>query len=52
MKKFTGIVGGLKTFLKYGVYIMAIIKIVEFAISTLDEIGGDEKVLKEHPKDE
>lgn len=40
MKKATGIINGLKFVLKYGVYVMAIIKIVEFAINTLDEIDN------------
>jgi hypothetical protein len=40
MKKVSSIVNGLKFVLKYTVYIMAIIKIIEFAISTLD--GLDE----------
>jgi hypothetical protein len=39
MKKVSGIINGLKFVLKYTVYIMALIKIIEFAISTLDEIG-------------
>lgn len=38
MKKVSGIVNGLKFVLKYAVYAMAIIKIVEFAITTLDSI--------------
>lgn len=46
MKRVSGIVNGLKFVLKYTVYIMAIIKIIEFAISTLDEIGE-----KEAPKE-
>lgn len=44
MKKVSSIVNGLKFVLKYAVYVMAIIKIVEFAISTLNEI--------EEPKNE
>jgi hypothetical protein len=38
MNKFKGIANGLKFVLKFGVYIMAIIKIVEFAIATLEDI--------------
>jgi len=41
MKKVTGIVNGLKFVLKYAVYVMAIIKIVEFAITTLSEIDQE-----------
>jgi hypothetical protein len=49
MKKLGGIVGGLKFVLKYAVYVMAIIKIVEFSITTINEIEGtpeDEKKLE------
>lgn len=46
MKKVTGIVNGLKFVLKYAVYVMAIIKIVEYAITTLDQI--DEPKSKEN----
>lgn len=40
MQKLGGIVGGLKFVLKYAVYIMALIKIVEFAITTIDEVDN------------
>lgn len=43
MKKVSGIVNGLKFVLKYAVYAMAIIKIVEFAINTLDGIDEPKK---------
>jgi hypothetical protein len=46
MKKVSGIVNGLKFVLKYAVYVMAIIKIVEFAISTLNEIE-EQKIEKD-----
>ena len=42
MNKINGIVNGLKFVLKFGVYIMAIITIIEFAIKTLDEIPKKE----------
>lgn len=43
MKKVSGIINGLRFVLKYAVYVMAIIKIVEFAITTLDEIDEPKK---------
>lgn len=43
MKKLGGIVGGLKFVLKYAVYVMAIIKIVEFSITTLNEVESSEE---------
>jgi hypothetical protein len=43
MKKVSGIVGGLKFILKYAVYITALIKIVQFAIATIDEIKDQEE---------
>jgi hypothetical protein len=46
MKRISGIVGGLKTILKYGVYIMAIIKIGEFAIETLEGIDSSKDAKK------
>lgn len=38
MNKVNGAINGLKFVLKFGVYIMAIVKIVEFAVATLEEI--------------
>jgi hypothetical protein len=38
MKKLGGLVGSLKFVLKYAIYVMAVIKIVEFAIATLNEV--------------
>ena len=44
MKKVSGLVNGLKFVLKYAVYVMAVIKIVEFAIDTLNGIeSSDDK---------
>ena len=47
MKKLSGIVNGLKFVLKYAVYVMAIIKIIEYAITTLDELEQP-KIIKEN----
>jgi hypothetical protein len=47
MKKVTGIVNGLKFVLKYTVYIMAIIKIIEFSITTLDGLDDSKPVKNE-----
>lgn len=40
MKKLGGLVNGLKFVLKYSIYVMAVIKIVEFAIQTISEVDG------------
>ncbi|MFV8343917.1 hypothetical protein [Flavobacterium sp. XS2P39] len=42
MNKVNGIVNGLKFVLKYGIYLMALVKIIEFAIETLTAIDGKE----------
>lgn len=47
MKKLGGVIGGLKFILKYTVYVMAIIKIVQYAITTLDEVDGTEPKIQE-----
>ncbi|MFV8344584.1 hypothetical protein [Flavobacterium sp. ZB4P13] len=44
MNKINGIVNGLKFVLKFGVYIMAIVKIVEFAVATLEELKPQKKL--------
>lgn len=46
MNKINGIVNGLKFVLKFGVYIMAIVKIIEFAIATLDEVNPEKQPVK------
>lgn len=46
MKKLGGLVGGLKFVLKYAIYVMAVVKIVEFAIATLDEVESADKSKK------
>lgn len=42
MNKVNGIVNGLKFVLKYGIYLMAVVKIVEYAIETLTAIENKE----------
>jgi len=45
MGKVVGIINGLKFVLKFGVIIVAIVKVVEFAIQTFEDLGikEDEK---------
>lgn len=49
MGKVTGIINGLKFILKYAVMIVAVVKIIEFAIATFAEIEPkDEKKVVEN----
>lgn len=50
MNKVNGIVNGLKFVLKYGIYLMALVKIIEFAIETLTSIDTKEQ-LKSQPNE-
>jgi hypothetical protein len=43
MGKLTGIVNGLKFALKYAVVILAVVKIIEFAIKTFEDIAPKEE---------
>jgi hypothetical protein len=47
MNKVNGIVNGLKFVLKYGIYLMALVKIIEFAIETLTAIDTKENLKTE-----
>ena len=46
MNRLGGVIGTLKFVLKFGVYIMAIVKIIEFAIETLDAIEPKQETQK------